>query len=626
MEIKAGNKWRKRTDQLWPHVTILLLLLGLTALVNRNVQISGLYQDDLYVWDVYSSHRPLDYIFLTGSSRFRPVWNLISCVIFKLTGPHTEWLIPVHIAVNSLIAWMVYGIGSRWSKSRVIGFLMGIAYVISRFSYYQIQMALGMMEAFSLAGALLLLYCLIEYLNADQDAQAFAYGYAAVLVYLLTVFTHERYMVLVLLLAAVFFGKKDWRRLGVSIAAFVFIQLVRLWAIGTISPPGTGHTTVAETFQLGTALGYAWSQVMYLFGINAGPDYLCGIPWEHTQLWIKALVFINMVILTLLCLLAAFCVLNIKKQGKNIASYMGCLAVMAGFIALCIGGSSVTVRVEMRWVYVSYSAALCVLAYLYGLINSSAVLPDRAGKCGKGCKILAVGLTVLYVTLLIPIEGYYRDFRDQMYYYNGQKEMNSLADETWFYYGEELFEKKLYVLQNKFEIADYTWDTVFRVFHPRKQHAVPEVQVISDVRELGLIEEHMVILAEDEKDHSYLNITDYVRRQKLDRLEGYYEDDWSDRRCRFLVQAGGTGRLIMSGDFPGQLKGGETTAIKAVQQETGETLTEEIIWTANQIDWELKLEPYEIYEISMESNFEMEHAREQRGDTPLAFFLHLKVK
>ena len=33
------------------------------------------------------------------------------------------------------------------------------------------------------------------------------------------------------------------------------------------------------------------------------------------------------------------------------------------FITLCIGSSSVTIRVEMRWVYVAYAAALLFFAY-----------------------------------------------------------------------------------------------------------------------------------------------------------------------------------------------------------------------------------------------------------------------
>ena len=37
-----------------------------------------------------------------------------------------------------------------------------------------------------------------------------------------------------------------------------------------------------------------------------------------------------------------------------------------GFIALNIASSSVTIRVEMRWIYVSLAGALLFLSYIYG--------------------------------------------------------------------------------------------------------------------------------------------------------------------------------------------------------------------------------------------------------------------
>ena len=37
-----------------------------------------------------------------------------------------------------------------------------------------------------------------------------------------------------------------------------------------------------------------------------------------------------------------------------------------GFIALNIASSSVTIRVEMRWIYVSLTGALLFLSYIYG--------------------------------------------------------------------------------------------------------------------------------------------------------------------------------------------------------------------------------------------------------------------
>lgn len=52
--------------------------------------------------------------------------------------------------------------------------------------------------------------------------------------------------------------------------SFLVVQAIRFLTIGSISPAGTGGTDVADTFHLSETIRYALSQVLYLFGINAG--------------------------------------------------------------------------------------------------------------------------------------------------------------------------------------------------------------------------------------------------------------------------------------------------------------------------------------------------------------------
>ena len=54
----------------------------------------------------------------------------------------------------------------------------------------------------------------------------------------------------------------------------------------------------------------------------------------------------------------------VERSGKEIVCHLKNTILFLGFIALCIGSSSVTIRVEMRWVYVAYAAALLFFAYL----------------------------------------------------------------------------------------------------------------------------------------------------------------------------------------------------------------------------------------------------------------------
>ena len=96
------------------------------------------------------------------------------------------------------------------------------------------------------------------------------------------------------------------------------------------------------------------------------------------------------------------------------------------FIALCIGASSVTIRVEMRWIYVVYAAALVLLAYMTSVMGYAAVLVP------------------LYVALVFQPETFYRQNWDTLYLWPDQLRYNSLAEETIEKYGEDIFDKQVY--------------------------------------------------------------------------------------------------------------------------------------------------------------------------------------
>ena len=152
------------------------------------------------------------------------------------------------------------------------------------------------------------------------------------------------------------------------VQAFLFFS-IRCLAIGSFVPKGTGGTEVQDGFSLTKALSHAFSQVFYIFGIQAGPDYLAGIPWEEVGRKHRYVIYASIAVLAFSILLAL--VFAIRK-GKLKKEFFGKNILFLGFIALCIGCSSITIRVEMRWVYVSFAAALLYFAYLLG--NTSWVI------------------------------------------------------------------------------------------------------------------------------------------------------------------------------------------------------------------------------------------------------------
>ncbi len=191
MEKRRAGIWQYR----WKDEVIAAgLLLAFGFFINRRVEIRGLCADDLYLWSCYGEQSFREFVFPTGGSRFRFLYYLICYLELGLAGRHVTWFVPINIIVNSMVAYTVYSFSRRLSGNRLIAFLCGFLYQLSRMSYYQIAQLYGLMETLALWAALGILWCLYEYLNSpEQKLSCFWTGCG---LYFAVCFIHERYMVL----------------------------------------------------------------------------------------------------------------------------------------------------------------------------------------------------------------------------------------------------------------------------------------------------------------------------------------------------------------------------------------------------------------------------------------------
>ena len=274
------------------HVIFMGILLGLAFWVNRNVEIKGLYMDDLYLWSCFGEQSFFQYVFPIGSTRFRFLYYLAAWLEMAFVGSHVSWFVPINILINTMVAWTIYFMGRSLSRSKAVGFVCGAMYLVTRMAYYQIGQVLGLMETMALWMAIGILWCLYRYLNEERREGLF---YISCALYFGVCFVHERYMVLfpLLLLALAVKRCRNPKAWASAIGAFLVMQLIRFLAIGTVLPAGTGRTQVAETFSIGQAIVYAANQIGYIFGWNLGPEHLNGCPWSVTPFWVKGLVILE---------------------------------------------------------------------------------------------------------------------------------------------------------------------------------------------------------------------------------------------------------------------------------------------------------------------------------------------
>ncbi len=615
MEKKGAGMWQYR----WKDEVITAgLLLAFAFFINAGIQIKGLFMDDLYLWSCYGEQSFREFVFPMGSTRFRFLYYLVAYLELGLVGHHVTWFVPINVILNGAVAYTVSRFGRRLSNNKVIGFLCGFLYLLSRMSYYQIAQVYGLMETLALWAAIGILWCLYTYINEPRERQD--YFWAACGLYFAVCFIHERYMVLLPLLFTALLMKRRWkvREWIIPAALFAVIQLIRFLTIGTVLPAGTGGTDVAETLNVRQAIKFAIHQVCYLFGINMGEAYLSGLSWHETSRWVKVLIAGADVILLLI--MAAFVVKIIQNKWERSMVLKNSLLFFL-FIGACMACSSVTIRVEVRWVYVSMTAAWLWLAYMCGIIARPSArkqesvlyrLPDYKKA------VVCTAMVLFYTVLMFPVERYYRDKYPNLYFWHNQQRYNSLAEETYEKYGDAVFGKKIYILKNDYEVSDFNASTFFKVFDKHRRAEGTEVIFVDNIRDFGQVTNNMLVLREDPSFYAYQDITEAVRILKCESVYGYYRDGWMDESAKLRVMAGHSGIIHLQLMYPGAMEGTEKSRIY-MDGELAETV--DIVENITHI--ELTAAPYDIVELDFENNFYLEDAQEQRGEKRFSMMVQI---
>ena len=547
---------------------ILLLLFGL--FINRHLSIRALYGDDLYLWSFYGCEDFWSFTFpKVTKGNFRPFYWALSYLEFRLIGPHVHWYARFNVLLNVAIAWVIYFFSRRLSRltrtpqgmriGQAVGLLTGMLYLQSHFAAYQIAQVLGLLESLALLLALLTLWDLFDYMEG-RGTRAYL---RACLCFFLVIFTHERYIALAPLfylavltqylterrLCRRFAPSRSscaasdeipaMNRLGRTVELLLPLLILavffgtRMVVAGEAIPVGTAGTKVQDTFSLAEALGFAFSQVAYIFGINAGHAIFCGVSFADSARWVQALI-----VLSWLCLLLML-VLYVRgawKRGRITPRLIGENLLFICFIALCIGSSSITIRLETRWVYVSYTAALLYLSYMLGEIAKSGAVKAKAGRavrtraatvqrastasisasgeraaCHGMAMVLAFSLLFMaYGAVMTPVEHYDRQHYPNIFFFFDQDRVNSLADCTIDAVGagEFLGKKQVYIYYNYYEMSDFYAEYFYKPFDPEKTGQGTEIHFINRPDELpadATVENSVVLM--EHGNRSYIDVT-----------------------------------------------------------------------------------------------------------------------
>ena len=300
------------------------------------------------------------------------------------------------------------------------------------------------------------------------------------------------------------------------------------------------------------------------------------------------------------------------------------ILLFLGFIIGSIVSSAVTIRVEMRWLYAPFLFLLLLTAYIYGVDKKITVRKSKNKVIGTSLSrifhvsFVSAILVMVWGFCMLIGDMYYRGYYNKIYLFEGQNRANSLANETYYKYDKDLSNKRIYIIKNDFKLSDFDALEFFRAYNTDIREDI--VTFIDNYRDIGVVNEDMIVLTEDKKNNEYVNVTDFLRNIKVENIYGHYDDGWTDEEAKFNIMSGEHGQIHFEIMYPGELTGNESIEVDA----NGEKETLDLV--SNITYYEIDTTPNTLIPIQMKSNFYMPDAKEQRGDKKLSFILNIKIE
>ena len=230
-------------------------------------------------------------------------------------------------------------------------------------------------------------------------------------------------------------------------------------------------------------------------------------------------------------------------------------------------------------------------------------------------------LVILYSLLLIPTEVYYRGGWEKLYYWPNQLRYNSLAEETYGRYGDEIFQKQVYIIGNKYELSEFTAKTFLKVYGRKSGNSGLPIKFIESAFDLEELGENDVLLREDPEHNAYQDVTAFAKEQQLEYVYGSYADGWVDEEARIVFTNDETKGIVLQFYYPGEITGNEVCRIRV----NGERLTD-MVFTDNSMEYEISAAPHQTISLELSCNFYVKDAKEQRGKDHLAMIVGMGPK
>jgi hypothetical protein len=300
-------------------------------------------------------------------NRLRPVSDFAYWSAFNLVGFDFNAWLNLGLLVWSVTCAVFTIFIAKMSKSWILSIGLGLLLLSSRFAFYQVTNVTGLMENIASLELVVFVILLWGYFRTGGSNR---YFWGSLVVLLCLVFTHERFqgLTLVLLVIALLHpvGQPLRQRAVRSMASLVPAILLTGAKLAVWSIPlfvGTGSSS---------GLGFSWETTrdhliaagLNLVGINWGPAYLVGQPFEAHPQWFQMLVGVQAATLVLVGIVVTFGFLSANREKRwselfpqSVNSFLTPILLGLLLVALIIP-VVITIRIEQRWLLTPFIVAL----------------------------------------------------------------------------------------------------------------------------------------------------------------------------------------------------------------------------------------------------------------------------
>lgn len=294
------------------------------------------------------------------AEKYRPLLSLFFAIEISIFGAHFGAYQAVNILIELGNGFLVFAIVRRMTNSNVaVAVATTMAFLICRFSFYNILQVFGQMESLGISFMLVAIYFAVESYQGDSIAPQ----KWTVVAFVAAIFVDERYLSLYpFVIACAFCHPRALRnrRFAASLALLatfaVVLNVVLKTALLRVHVlVGTGGQNIAiDPTQIE---GFLWTALENMLGFNAGPDYMSAKDFGSTG-GIGLALGILFALAAIVIVGAYFSQLIQRRSPYGIQITIVGLAL---FLSLLLS-TSITFRQDFRWLYAPFTIVLIAMA------------------------------------------------------------------------------------------------------------------------------------------------------------------------------------------------------------------------------------------------------------------------